>query len=104
MLYQMAEHCGRDGHEGRALWQGRPRGPITAVKPCQEARTAARTDHGESAHLGSCHLEKYPWEVAAWENVFGEVPKNLRKNYIRALNYLKMQYESIPNRQKITIL
>jgi len=21
----------------------------------------------EITHLGSCHLGKYPWEVAAWE-------------------------------------
>ena len=25
--------------------------------------------------LGSCHMGKYPWEVAAWENAFGKVPK-----------------------------
>ena len=25
------------------------------------------------AHLGSCHLGKYPWEVATWEKAFGEV-------------------------------
>ena len=28
----------------------------------------------EIAHLGSCHLGKYPWEVAAWEKDFGKVP------------------------------
>ena len=24
--------------------------------------------------LGSCHLGKYPWEVAVWERFFGKVP------------------------------
>ena len=24
----------------------------------------------EIAHLGSCHLGKYPWEVATWEKSF----------------------------------
>ena len=28
----------------------------------------------EIAHLGSCHLGKYPWEVNAWEKAFGKVP------------------------------
>ena len=28
----------------------------------------------EIAHLGSCHLEKYPCKVAAWEKAFGKVP------------------------------
>ena len=28
----------------------------------------------EIAHLGSCHLGKYPWEVATWINAFGKVP------------------------------
>ena len=32
----------------------------------------------EIAHLGSCHLGKYPWEVVAWENVFGKVPNILK--------------------------
>ena len=27
------------------------------------------------AHLGSCHMGKYPWEVAAWEKkAFGKIP------------------------------
>jgi len=25
--------------------------------------------------LGKLHLGNYPWEVAAWENVLGKVPK-----------------------------
>ena len=25
------------------------------------------------AHLGSCHLGKYSWEIAAWENAFVKV-------------------------------
>ena len=29
----------------------------------------------EITHFGSCHLGKYPWEVAAWENAFEKVPK-----------------------------
>ena len=28
----------------------------------------------EIAHLGSCHLGKYPWEVNAWEKAFGKEP------------------------------
>ena len=28
----------------------------------------------EIAHLGCCHLGKYPWKVATWENAFGKVP------------------------------
>mgnify|MGYP000929313377 CR=1 FL=1 len=28
----------------------------------------------EIAHLGSCHLGKYPWEVATWEKSFGKLP------------------------------
>ena len=28
----------------------------------------------EIAHLGSCHLGKYPWKVNAWEKAFGKVP------------------------------
>ena len=28
----------------------------------------------EIAHLGSCHLGKYPWEIAIWEEFFGKVP------------------------------
>ena len=28
----------------------------------------------EIAQLGSCHLGKYPWEVADWEKAFGKVP------------------------------
>jgi len=37
--------------------------------------TAARTDNWkvatwEIAQLGSCHLIKYPWKVAAWERAF----------------------------------
>ena len=28
----------------------------------------------EIAHLGSFHLGKHPWEVAAWEKSFGKVP------------------------------
>ena len=28
----------------------------------------------EIAHLGSCHLGKYPWEDAAWENTLGKMP------------------------------
>ena len=27
----------------------------------------------EIAHLGSCHLGKYPWEVSAWENGLGKI-------------------------------
>ena len=26
------------------------------------------------AHLGSCHWENYPWEVASWEKAYGKVP------------------------------
>ena len=28
----------------------------------------------ELSHLRSCHLGKYPWEVAAWEKFFGKEP------------------------------
>ena len=28
----------------------------------------------EIAHLGNCHLGKYPWEVATWEKSFEKVP------------------------------
>jgi len=28
----------------------------------------------EIAYLGGCHLEKYPWEIAAMENAFGKEP------------------------------
>ena len=28
----------------------------------------------EIAHLGSCHLGKYRWEVATWEKSFGKLP------------------------------
>ena len=45
--------------------------------------TAARADLGrffwEIAHLGSCHLEKNPWEVATWENAFWKVPNILMR-------------------------
>ena len=27
--------------------------------------------------LVSCHLGKYPWEVATWEKSFGKVPKHV---------------------------
>ena len=32
----------------------------------------------EIAHLRSCYLGKYPWEVSALEKAFGEVPNVLR--------------------------
>ena len=35
---------------------------------------AARSVTWEIAQLGSCRLETYPWEVAAWENTFGKLP------------------------------
>ena len=28
----------------------------------------------EIAHLGSCHLGKYPWEVDTWQKSFEKVP------------------------------
>jgi len=28
----------------------------------------------EIANLGSCRLGKYPWDVAAWENILGMLP------------------------------
>ena len=28
----------------------------------------------EIAHLGSCHLGIYPWEVTTWINALGKVP------------------------------
>ena len=32
----------------------------------------------EIAHLGSCHLGKYPLEVASLENAFGKVPDTIK--------------------------
>jgi len=31
--------------------------------------------------MGSCHLGRYPWEVAAWEKAFGKVP-NISLSYL----------------------
>jgi len=28
------------------------------------------------AHLGSCHIGKYPWEVAVCKKAFGKVPNS----------------------------
>ena len=28
----------------------------------------------EIAQMGSCHLRKFPWEVATWEKAFVKVP------------------------------
>jgi len=33
----------------------------------------------EIAQLGSCHLEKYSWEVAAWKKAFRKVPNIILK-------------------------
>jgi len=41
-----------------------------AREPSAAAREVAAW---EIAHLGRCHLGKYPWEVAAWEMAFGKV-------------------------------
>ena len=48
----------------------------------------------EIAHLGSCHLGKYPWEVAVWENVFGKVPNIenfILKNLLSTFNVLDIK-------------
>ena len=39
-----------------------------------EKFTFVKLPVGKIAHLGSCHLENYPGEVAAWEKAFGKVP------------------------------
>ena len=91
-----AELCVQDGIRSLALRLGWERGPSTATIPwfkenmvnCYLVKCTFRKLllflHGEVAtwevvireiaHLGSCHLEKYPWEVATWESAFGKVP------------------------------
>ena len=50
----------------------------------------------EIAHLGSCHLEKYPWEVAAWEKAFGKVP-NIAKNNLSVQRCLSPKFALFQN-------
>ena len=44
------------------------------LEQARGSRAAARMNAWKIAHLGSCHLEKYPWEVAAWGNTLGRLP------------------------------
>ena len=48
--------------------------------------TAARKARGPSAleiaHLGSCHIGKYLFEISALENALGEVSKMYKLNII----------------------
>ena len=36
----------------------------------------------ENARLGSCHLGKYPWEVAFWKKSSGKVPNILTNEFL----------------------
>ena len=38
--------------------------------------------------MGSCHVGKYPWEVAAWENTFFKVPNIVKKPRFKTQKYL----------------
>ena len=55
----------------RALWLEWARGPSAAAR---------EVDAWEIAHLGRCHLVKYPWEVAAWEMAFKKVRNIVIRN------------------------
>ena len=35
---------------------------------------AARIGNFEISHFGSSQIDKYPWEVDAWEKDFGKLP------------------------------
>ena len=78
-----AEGCCYDGIGGRALWLGQT-WKVTAW---------------EIGHLGSSHLGKYPYEVAAWENAFGKVPNIGRSWCDKAptppLRYLPCSFPSL---------
>ena len=65
------KRCGQDGLRGRAmrLEQARWR----ALRLEQTWEVAA----WKIAQLGSQHLGKYPWEVAAWGKIFRKVPNIL---------------------------
>ena len=62
----------------RALRIGWARGPSaaarTGLRPSAVAGTDLEMAAREISHFGSCHLGKYPWEVASWEKSFGKVP------------------------------
>ena len=63
-----AEHCDYNGLGGRAPWLEQAGG--RALRLGQTWEVAA----WKIEHLGSCHLEKYPWKVATGEKSFGKVP------------------------------
>ena len=53
------------------------RGPSTAARVGYGGRALRLGQTWEVAsweilHLGSCHLGKYPWEVAGWKRPFGK--------------------------------
>ena len=72
---------------GRALRLGWARGSSAAAIPCFKENIInylrklllgkmyiREVAAWEIPHLGSCHLGKYPWKVAAWEKANGKVP------------------------------
>ena len=66
-----AECCHYDGEEGRAPRLKQAWGLALRLRHTWEV-----ADY-EIGYLGSCHLGKYPWEVALWEISFGKVPNIL---------------------------
>ena len=63
-----AERCGWDGLRGRA-----PRLEQAGGRELRLGKTW-EVAAWEITHLASCHLGKYPWEIATWEKSFGKVP------------------------------